>query len=218
MSCNLAEIFVVFFAMILGWPIPLLPIQLLWLNLVTDAFPALALGMEKPEPGVMDQQPRDPQEPLLNSNMKKMIVVQSSVLTFAVLGSFCYALANLTPNFQFGAPLTPDIDLSMARTFAFATMISAELLRAYTTRSEHYSVFKIGLFSNKYMNIGVGVSFSLLMLALYGPLHEIFRTQILGLKEWSIVGGFAILPFVAGELGKQFLDLGASTRKKSEEE
>ena len=218
MSCNLAEIFVVFFAMILGWPIPLLPIQLLWLNLVTDAFPALALGMEKPEPGVMDQQPRDPQEPLLNSNMKKMIVVQSSVLTFAVLGSFCYALAYLTPNFQFGAPLTPDIDLSMARTFAFATMISAELLRAYTTRSEHYSVFKIGLFSNKYMNIGVGVSFALLMLALYGPLHEIFRTQILGLKEWSIVGGFAILPFVAGELGKQFLDLGASTRKKPEED
>lgn len=218
MSCNLAEIFVVFFAMILGWPIPLLPIQLLWLNLVTDAFPALALGMEKPEPGVMDQQPRDPQEPLLNSNMKKMIVVQSSVLTFAVLGSFCYALANLTPNFQFGAPLTSDIDLSMARTFAFATMISAELLRAYTTRSEHYSVFKIGLFSNKYMNIGVGVSFALLMLALYGPLHEIFRTQILGLKEWSVVGGFAVLPFVAGELGKQFLDLGASTRKKSVEE
>jgi Ca2+-transporting ATPase len=218
MSCNLAEIFVVFFAMILGWPIPLLPIQLLWLNLVTDAFPALALGMEKPEPGVMDQQPRDPQEPLLNSNMKKMIVVQSSVLTFAVLGAFCYALAYLTPNFQFGAPLTPDIDLSMARTFAFATMISAELLRAYTTRSEHYSVFKIGLFSNKYMNIGVGVSFALLMLALYGPLHEIFRTQILGLKEWSIVGGFAVLPFIAGELGKQFLDLGASTRKKPEEE
>ena len=97
-------------------------------------------------------------------------------------------------------------------------MISAELLRAYTTRSEHYSVFKIGLFSNKYMNIGVGVSFALLMLALYGPLHEIFRTQILGLKEWSVVGGFAVLPFVAGELGKQFLDLGASTRKNTEDE
>ncbi|HWR28337.1 MAG TPA: cation-translocating P-type ATPase [Negativicutes bacterium] len=218
MSCNLAEIFVVFFAMILGWPIPLLPIQLLWLNLVTDAFPALALGMEKPEPGVMDQQPRDPQEPLLNSNMKKMIVVQSSVLTFAVLGAFCYALAYLTPNFTFGAPITPDLDLTMARTFAFTTMISAELLRAYTTRSEHYSVFKIGLFSNKFMNLGVGVSFALLMLALYGPLHEIFRTQTLGLSEWGIIGGFAILPFIAGEIGKQFMDLGASSRKKTEEE
>jgi len=214
MSCNLAEIFVIFFAMILGWPIPLLPIQLLWLNLVTDAFPALALGMEKPEPGVMDQPPRDPQEPILNSNMKKMIVVQSSVLTFSVLGAFYYALTRLTPGFVLGAPISPDMDLSMARTFAFATMISAELLRAFTTRSEHYSVFKIGLFSNKYMNMGVGLSFLLLMLALYGPLHAVFRTQTLGLTEWAIVGGFAILPFAAGEIGKMFLDLGASGKKK----
>ena len=215
MSCNLAEIFVIFFAMILGWPIPLLPIQLLWLNLVTDAFPALALGMEKPEPGVMDQDPRDPQEPILNRNMKKMIVVQSTVLTFSVLGAFCYALAQLTPGFKFGAPLSPDMDLTMARTFAFAPMISAELLRAYTTRSEHYSVFKIGLFSNKFMNLGVGVSFALLMLALYGPLHEVFRTQTLGIQEWGIVGGFAILPFVAGEIGKQFLDLSGAKKHKN---
>jgi Ca2+-transporting ATPase len=214
MSCNLAEIFVIFFAMIMGWPIPLLPIQLLWLNLVTDAFPALALGMEKPEPGVMEQDPRDPQEPIMNSNMKKMILIQSTVLTFAVLGSFGYALKYLTPGFTFGAPLAPDLDLSMARTFAFATMISAELLRAYTTRSEHYSVFKIGLFSNKYMNMGVGLSFALLALALYGPLHAIFRTQILGLAEWAVVGGFAILPFVAGEIGKQFLDLSGAHKHK----
>ena len=214
MSCNLAEIFVIFFAMIMGWPIPLLPIQLLWLNLVTDAFPALALGMEKPEPGVMEQDPRDPQEPIMNSNMKKMILIQSTVLTFAVLGSFGYALKYLTPGFTFGAPLTPDMDLSMARTFAFATMISAELLRAYTTRSEHYSVFKIGLFSNKYMNMGVGLSFALLALALYGPLHAIFRTQILGLAEWAVIGGFAILPFVAGEIGKQFLDLSGAHKHK----
>ena len=214
MSCNLAEIFVIFFAMIMGWPIPLLPIQLLWLNLVTDAFPALALGMEKPEPGVMEQDPRDPQEPIMNSNMKKMILIQSTVLTFAVLGSFGYALKYLTPGFTFGAPLTPDLDLSMARTFAFATMISAELLRAYTTRSEHYSVFKIGLFSNEYMNMGVGLSFALLALALYGPLHAIFRTQILGLAEWAVVGGFAILPFVAGEIGKQFLDLSGAHKHK----
>jgi len=206
LSCNLAEIMVIFFAMLLGWPIPLLPIQLLWLNLVTDAFPALALGMEKAEPGVMDQQPRDPQEPLLNKNMKKMIVVQSGVLTFAVLGAYYYAL-NKFPE---------DIDLTMARTFAFTTMISAELLRAYTTRSEHYSVFKIGLFSNKFMNLGVFVSFALLMLSLYGPLHVVFRTDTLGFSEWAVVGAFAILPFLAGEIGKQFLDLSGCERKKTE--
>ena len=218
MSCNIAEIFVIFFAMLLGWPIPLLPIQLLWLNLVTDAFPALALGMEKPEPGVMDQHPRDPQEPILNKNMKKMIFIQGGVLTFAVLGAFYYALTYLTPGYKIGGIITPELDLTMARTFAFTTMITAELLRAYTTRSEHYSVFKIGLFSNKWMNLGVGVSFALLMLALYGPLHEVFRTQTLGFHEWGIIGAFSILPFAAGELGKQFMDLGASDRKPAEKE
>ena len=205
LSCNLAEIFIIFIAMILGWPIPLLPIQLLWLNLVTDAFPALALGMEQPEPGIMDQQPRDPDEPILNKNMKKMIVVQGGVLTFAVLGAFYYAL-NAYPQ---------DADLSMARTFAFTTLISAELLRAFTARSEHYSVFKIGLFSNKFMNMGVGFSFALLALSLYGPLHKIFRTESLELNELGIVAAFAILPFIAGEIGKQFMDLGASDKKHS---
>ena len=79
-------------------------------------------------------------------------------------------------------------------------------------------MFKIGLFSNNYMTLGVFVSFSLLMLALYGPLHEIFKTQTLGLAEWGVIGGFSILPFIAGEIGKQFLDLGASERKKPEDE
>ena len=134
-------------------------------------------------------------------------------MTFSVLGAFYYALTRLTPGYILGAPFSPDLDLTMARTFAFATMISAELLRAFTTRSEHYSVFKIGLFSNKYMNMGVGLSFLLLTLALYGPLHAVFRTQTLGLSEWAVVGGFAVLPFVAGEIGKLFLDLGASSKK-----
>ncbi|HWR30150.1 MAG TPA: cation-translocating P-type ATPase [Negativicutes bacterium] len=205
LSCNIAEIFVIFLAMLFGWPIPLLPIQLLWLNLVTDAFPALALGMEQPEPGIMAQQPRDPDEPILNKNMKAMIVIQGGVLTFAVLASYYYALTNYPQN----------ADFSMARTFAFTTLISAELLRAYTARSEHYSVFRIGLFSNKWMNMGVGVSFVLLALSLYGPLHEIFRTESLAFKELGIIFGFSILPFAAGEIGKQFMDLGASDRGKN---
>lgn len=198
LSCNMAEILVIFLAMILGWPVPLLPIQLLWLNLVTDAFPALALGMEKKEPDVMEVAPRDPAEPLLNRNMQIMIIIQSVVITIAVLGSFKYAMNT------YGG------DLNVARTFAFVTLISSELLRAYSTRSEHFSAFRIGFFSNKYMNMGVGVSFVLLMLSLYGPLHEVFRTFELGLQEWGVVACFAVLPFIAGELGKMFLDVAGS--------
>ena len=210
LSCNLAEIFVIFFAMLLGWPIPLLPIQLLWLNLVTDAFPALALGMEKAEPGIMAVDPRDPTEPLLNKNMKIMIGIQSSVLTFAVLGAYYYGLSlnniNVEQYILMGGEKAGEL-LIGPRTYAFATMISAELLRAYTTRSEHYSVFRIGLFSNKFMNIGVGFSFFLLFLSLYGPLHVIFKTFEPTFQDWAVIGGFAVLPFLAGEIGKKFLDV-----------
>ena len=202
LSCNMAEILVIFFAMIFGWPVPLLPIQLLWLNLVTDAFPALALGMEKKEPDVMQVDPRDPSEPLLNRNMQLMIIIQSVVITIAVLGSFKYAMN------AYGG------DLNIARTFAFVTLISSELLRAYSTRSEHFSAFAIGFFGNKYMNMGVAVSFTLLMLSVYGPLHEVFRTHSLALEEWGVIACFAVLPFIAGEIGKKFLDVAGSAGKR----
>ncbi|MCX7780482.1 MAG: cation-translocating P-type ATPase [Negativicutes bacterium] len=203
LSCNVAEILVIFVAMLLGWAVPLLPIQLLWLNLVTDAFPALALGMEKKEPDVMEVKPRDPKEPLLNKNMLIMIGIQSSVIMIAVLGAFKYALLNYNG------------DLTIARTFAFVTLISSELLRAYSTRSEHFSAFSIGFFSNKYMNMGVAVSFALLLLSLYGPLQPVFKTYTLGLNEWGIIAGFATLPFIAGELGKKLLDVSGTSQKQS---
>lgn len=91
-SCNLAEIMIIFLAMMMGWPIPLLPIHLLWLNLVTDTFPAFALGLEKKEPDVMKLPPRDPAEPLLDKNRKTRIGIQSVVITIAVLSSFQIAL------------------------------------------------------------------------------------------------------------------------------
>jgi Ca2+-transporting ATPase len=206
LSCNMAEILVIFFAMIFAWPVPLLPIQLLWLNLVTDAFPALALGMEKREPDVMQVKPRDPSEPLLNRNMQIMIVIQSVVICIAVLGAFRYAMNT------YGG------DLIVARTFAFATLISSELLRAYSTRSEHFSAFSIGFFGNKYMNMGVAASFSLLMLSIYGPLQGVFKTYALGLAEWGIIVCFAILPFLAGEIGKKFLDVAGSSNKAAKDD
>lgn len=189
--------------MLLGWPIPLLPIHLLWLNLVTDAFPALALGLEKKEPNVMRVGPRNPAEPLLNRRMQFMILTQSLVITASMLGPFYYATSS------YGG------DLTVARTFAFVTLMSSELLRAYSARSEQFSAFRIGFFSNKYMNLGVGLSFALLLLALYGPLNGVFHTYSLGLREWAIVGGFSLLPFIAGEIGKAMFDIGGREVNKN---
>ena len=126
MSCNVGEILIIFLSMLLGWEIPLLPIHLLWVNLLTDAFPALALGTEKKEPGLMDAPPRDPNESILNRDMLVNIAVQSLVMTVAVLISFYYGWQNY--------------GIDMGRTYALVTLISSELLRAYSARSEKLPV------------------------------------------------------------------------------
>ena len=134
LSCNVGEVLIVFLAALLGLPLPLLPVHLLWLNLLTDAFPALALGMEQAEPGIMDRPPRSPEEPLLDRKMQTGIFLQSIALTVAVLGVFALALNQY--------------DIEIARTMAFTTLVLAELLRSFTSRSEDLTVFRLGLFSN----------------------------------------------------------------------
>lgn len=189
LSCNLSEVLVIFIAMLVGWPIPLLPIQLLWVNLVTDAFPALALGMEKKESDIMKLPPRNPSEPIVNRSSLIMILLQSLAITLVVLGAFAYGYLNHND------------DLSTARTFAFITLVNSQLLCAYAARSAHFSVFKSGLFSNKYMNMAVALSF-LLMLVAIGPLEAIFKTQPLSAHDWLIIAVLSPLPFIVAEISK----------------
>ena len=197
MTCNIAEILIIFLAMLCGWPVPMLPIQLLWLNLVSDSFPALALGMEGREPDVMSQKPRDPKEPLLNRRLCWMISIQSLAITFSCLGVYWYAM-----NFGVHTDGQP-YGVEGARTFVFTTLILVELLLAFSCRSLHQSAWHMGMFSNRYMNIGVGVSFLLLIASLYGPLALIFENVALGIHEWDVILGFALIPPIAVEIGKK---------------
>ena len=193
LSCNMGEIFVIFFAMLIGWPIPLVPVQILWVNLVTDAFPALALGMEEGEPHIMDLPPRKPDEPILNRRMQLGILSQGIFISLATLLSFYIGWT------QFGG-------VEVGRTMAFSTLIVAEVLRAFTSRSEHYSLFRIGLFSNKYMVGATVFSFILLLIALYVPfLNIIFEVTKLGLQPWGYIIGFGLLPLIAAEVSKAYL-------------
>lgn len=193
LSCNAAEILVIFFAIALGWPIPLLPIQLLWVNLVTDAFPALALGVENKEPNVMKIKPRDPAEPLLTKNFQIMIAIQSLSMAATVLGAFYYGLHAYHD------------DLDIARTFAFITLITTQVICSYAARSEYYSVFQLGVFSNKYLNAGVTVSLLLLLVSVYGPLHIVFKTVEPNLHHWLLFLLLTPIPFVTTELTKWVL-------------
>lgn len=197
LSCNVGEILIVFISMLLGLPVPLVPIQLLWLNLVTDSFPALALGTEKGDPDIMNTRPRNAKEPILDKPMIWGIVVQSSALVVAVLGAYFVALSRY-PDY-----MTNPEHLMFARTYAFVTLISAELIRSYSSRSEHFTIFKIGIFTNKILVWASILSFALLGVVLYVPfLRPIFQTILLTSKDWVVILLFCLIPFLSGELYK----------------
>ena len=217
LSSNIAEIMIIFLATLAGLPAPLTAIQLLWLNLITDGAPALALAVEKGDPDIMQQKPRAKNEPIVNRSMSIGLVVQTIAQTGAVLTAFGLGLLwHLEAGAAIvGNPLTyilqhdwQGVDVQTAETMAFVTLSLAELFRAYTVRSERASLFSIGIFSNRYMQYAVGLSITLLLLVCAVPfLQPIFNTQFLSLREWSVVLGMAIMPAIAEEITKFFLRL-----------
>ena len=192
LSCNIGEVLVIFLSILFNWDVPLLPIQLLWLNLVTDSFPALALGMEKGDPEIMDVAPRNPNEPILDKDMIKALIVQSTAIGIGTLGAYYWGMS------VYGTE-----NLYYARTITFATLITAELLRAFSSRSLTHSVLKIGVFSNKTMNKATLFAFFLLLVVIYVPaLEPIFDTFALGISDWLGIAAFSIIPLVFGEVYK----------------
>ena len=193
LSCNIGEILLVFISILMGWEVPMVPIQLLWLNLVTDSFPAMALGVENAEPGIMNQPPRDTQEPILDKGMMGGIVFQAVAISLASLLSYYWGLK------MYGV----GSGLIHARTVVFTTLITAELLRAFSSRSQTYTLFKIGFFSNMRMIQAVFVSFALTVAVLYVPvLNEIFDVMPLTMRDWQVVLPFSFIPMLIGELYK----------------
>jgi len=193
LSCNMAEIMVIFLGTIFGAGSPLTPIQLLWLNLLTDGAPALALGLEKGDPDIMERPPRPVNEPIINRLMTIGISVQTVAITAVVLGAF-----------YIGRRWDPTSPL-LAESMAFVTLSASELLRAYTARSERASLFRLGVFSNKYMQYAVLLSIVLLMAVVYVPfLQPIFNTVALGVREWTLILPLLLVPSVAAEITKLF--------------
>jgi Ca2+-transporting ATPase len=194
LACNVGEILIVFGAMLMGFPIPLKPIQLLWLNLVSDGAPALALGMEKGEPDTMKQPPRPPKEPVINADMAIGIAAVSVVDAIAILSVF-----------YFGMQRYPG-ELAAAQTMAFVTLCISELLRAFTARSEHHSVFTLGVFSNPWMVWATGGSFIMVLLVTYVPfLQPFFGTVPLTLGDWLFMAPFFFASPIGMELVKIYI-------------
>ena len=191
LSCNVGEILIVLISILLNIPVPFVPIQLLWLNLVTDSFPALALGVEKGDEDIMHVSPRNPNEPILDKEMVYSIISQSLAITTATLVAYFYGMYHY-PNHIEGA-----------RTVAFFTLITAELLRSYSVRSSRFTLFHIGVFSNKTLVYGTTLSFFMMLVVVYVPfLQPYFDTVSLGIKELAVAIPLAFLPFIVAEISK----------------
>jgi len=202
-SCNMAEILIIFLPTVFGrWLFsfagtravlsPLTPIQLLWLNLATDGAPALALGTEKGDPDIMDQKPRPTREPIINRFMQMGVVIQTIAITATTLLAYAIGLGHSDPRF--------------AETMAFVTLCMSELLRAFTARSERYPLLKIGIFTNKWMNLAVLASVALVLMVVYVPFFNIiFNTLPLGLAEWELIVPLFLVPSLAAEAVKYFI-------------
>ena len=190
LGTNIGEIIVVFLAMMLWHVTPLLSMQLLWINLVTDSLPAIALGMEAVENDVMEKLPKPKKEGLFAHGYGVRIILQG--IMFGALALIAYKIGEVSTG-----------SLSGGQTMAFITLSLSQVIQAFNMRSDH-SLFKIGFFSNKKLNISALVSILLVLLVIFTPAKIIFGLITLDLKLYLIAFGMAIVPLVVMELGKLF--------------
>jgi len=181
LGCNIGEVLVMFFASLLAMPLPLLPIQILWVNLVTDGLPAMALGVEPPEPGIMKRKPRPMAESIFARGLSWMIFSRGLYISIITLLMFTVGLIY--------SRLCSGLDqLQVARTMAFTTLVFAQLFYVFECRSETYSPFELGFLKNKFLIAAVLCSIAMHLSVLYVPvLQDIFKTVALDWWQWLII-------------------------------
>ena len=191
LSCNLGEILVMFVSALLAFPVPLLPIQLLWINLVTDGLPALALGVDPVAPNIMERPPRRPNEPVITGARGWLIGVQGVFIAACSLAAFLFVL------------LYEKEGIERARTAALATLACSQLFHAFNCRSMRESLFKLGVFTNPQLVGAVALSFVLQMAIIYVPaLQPIFKTRALSAIDLGMIMVFSTLPLWTMEVVK----------------
>jgi len=217
LSCNTGEVLTMFLAVVLHLPLPLLPIQILFVNLVTDGLPAMALGVDPPEPDVMRRPPRRPDEGVFARRLGIKILGRGTLIGLGTLAAFV-AGAVVTSGMPGMSGLTHGPTLERARTMALATLVCAQLIHVFDCRSERRTIFENGFLGNPWLLGAVASSLTALLLAVYWqPMSSVFNTAALGPREWLIVLGFAS----AGEIMvavRRFLLFGRPVRVSSRTE
>ncbi|MCT2344228.1 calcium-translocating P-type ATPase, SERCA-type [Niallia taxi] len=182
LASNVGEILVMLFAMILALPLPLVPIQILWVNLVTDGLPAMALGLDRPEDNVMKRDPRSPNEGVFARGLGWKVISRGILIGLSTIAAFMLAYND-----------NPD-NLAYAQTVAFATLVLAQLIHVFDCRSEK-SILSRNPFGNMYLVWAVLSSLLLVLVVIYVPgLQGIFHTVAIQPKDWLMILGLASVP------------------------
>ena len=218
LACNAGEVSVMFLAMLvftdpLVLPF-LLPIQILWVNLVTDGFPALALGLERASPDVMEQPPLDPKAPPVSRGMVLGIIAIALVMAFSVMVAFQLELLRSTD--VLGLSNVEAID--HARTVAFCTLVMAQLFYALSARSSNQTLWRLGPFSNRKLILAILVSVSLQLFVVYAPgVNHLFGTVALDAQAWLVILPLGALAMILSEVWKSLRERSADKNRSAGE-
>jgi len=191
LSCNAGEILVMFSASLMGLPVPLLPIQILWVNLVTDGLPALALGVDPGDPKIMLRPPRKPTESVVTRPRAVLMLSQGCIIAICALLAFGFVYSVRKES------------LESARTAAFVVLSLSQLFHSFNCRSMTESLFKVGVFTNSRLVMAAFVSFLLQMGAVYLPFAQVvFKTRSVSALDWLPIIALSSLPLWAMEVAK----------------
>jgi Ca2+-transporting ATPase len=190
LSCNVGEILILLIATILNWREPLLPIHILWVNLVTDSLPALALGADPAEKDIMNRKPRDPNRGIFDRGMTTRIVYQGAMVGLLALTAFV---------------IGQRVDVVTGRTMAFTVLALSQLAHTFNVRSNMKSIFKVGLLTNVKLLWAIVFSALLQIFVIIVPqVSEIFKVKALNGEQWLIVGALSLAPLLIVEIQKLF--------------
>ncbi|ACL74681.1 cation-translocating P-type ATPase [Ruminiclostridium cellulolyticum] len=188
LACNLGEVLTMFLGMLLWLPIPLMPIQILWVNLVTDGLPAIALGLDPPENDIMFRRPRGAHDSIFSHGLLKLIIARGIFIGLSTLGIFVTVMYFVN-------------NVELARTAAFMTLVLTQLVHVFECKSETRNIFEIDIFNNMPLVLAIICSLAMILAVVYIPsLQGIFETVPLGLNEWMLIAGFSLMGPVLSSL------------------
>jgi len=201
LSCNLGEVISIFASILFFWPVPLLPTQILWMNLITDSLPAIALGVDPGDKDVMKMKPRDPKQSFFAEGAGLRAIIGGSLIGILTLVVFYFGIAE--HGYTLGSKNIPEEVLTYARTMAFVVIAASQLFYSLSMRNSVKSIFKIGVFSNGYLIGAIGVGLFLQLIVISVPfLASAFSVHNLNLRDWAIVIVFALVPLIVNEIIK----------------